>query len=91
MSNYCPIRNRPSAWDKLDPEEVGKIRQEIHDEFKKCSQRGFLDSGFPTLQTMYSKIHALPDMSPFGYAAFRSILAHMGFKFRKPGGKIQIH
>ena len=46
--------------------EVGKIRQEIHVEFEKAIRREFLEFGYPTLKTMHSKIHALPDVSSFG-------------------------
>ena len=82
LSNYCEIRNRQSAWDKLKPEQIGMIRRKIHAEFEKASKREFLESGFPTLKQMFSKINELPDIGPLGFSPFRSILAHMGFKFR---------
>ena len=71
-----------SAWDKLQPEQVGTIRQQIHAEFEKANRREFLEGGYPTLKLLHDKVDAIPNIGPLGYASFRSIVAHMGFKFR---------
>ena len=82
ISNHCPIRNKPSAWDKLKPDQVAAIRSAIHDQFRKVNERGFHDEGYPTAKTMHKRAMEIPGMLQMGIPAFRAVLAHMGFKFR---------